>query len=79
MAHPLQHSKSSVKKWGGKVEDYIEIHNWFDETKSWIIFLLGWLVRYCLGIFIIHSYPLIVKVKLALLWLGRVGYVAHTV
>jgi hypothetical protein len=36
MAHPLQHSKSSVKKWGGKVEDYIEIHNWFDETKSWI-------------------------------------------
>jgi len=36
MAHFLQHSKSSVKKWGGKVEDYIEIHNWFDETKSWI-------------------------------------------
>ena len=36
MAHPLLHAKSSVKKWGGKVEDYIEIHNWFDETKSWI-------------------------------------------
>ena len=36
MAHPLQHSKSSVNKWGGKIEDYIDIHNWFDETKAWI-------------------------------------------
>ena len=36
MAHPLLHAKSSVKKFGGKVEDYIHIHNWFDETKSWI-------------------------------------------
>ena len=33
MAHPLQHAKSSVLKFGGKEEDYIEIHNWFDETK----------------------------------------------
>jgi hypothetical protein len=36
MAHPLIHSKSSVKKYGGKVEDYIHIHNWFDETKAWV-------------------------------------------
>ena len=36
MAHPLQHCKSSVKKWGGKVEDYLHIHNWFDETKAWV-------------------------------------------
>ena len=36
MAHPLLHAKSSVKKFGGKEEDYIAIHNWFDETKSWI-------------------------------------------
>ena len=35
MAHPLIHSKSSVKKYGGKVEDYTHIHEWFDETKSW--------------------------------------------
>ena len=27
MANPLIHSKSSVKRWGGKVEDYIEIHD----------------------------------------------------
>jgi len=36
MAHPLIHSKSSVRKWGGKVEDYQHIHDWFDETKSWL-------------------------------------------
>ena len=35
MAHPLLHSKSSVRKWGGKSEDYIHIHEWFDETKAW--------------------------------------------
>ena len=36
MAHPLKHAKSSVRKWGGLETDYIHIHNWFDETKSWI-------------------------------------------
>ena len=35
MAHPLIHAKSSVKKYGGKIEDYTHIHEWFDETKSW--------------------------------------------
>ena len=35
MAHPLQHAKSSVKKWGGICDDYIIIHKWFDETKAW--------------------------------------------
>ena len=34
MAHPYHHSLSSVKKWGGKVEDYLPIHNWFDASKS---------------------------------------------
>ena len=36
MAHPLEHCKSSVRKWGGHVSDYEDIHSWFDETKSWI-------------------------------------------
>ena len=36
MSHPILHSKSSAKKFGGKPEDYLHIHNWFDETKSWI-------------------------------------------
>jgi len=35
MAHPILHSKSSVKKFGGKWEDYIHLHEWLDETKSW--------------------------------------------
>ena len=33
MAHPYHHSLSSVKKWGGKVEDYLAIHSWFDASK----------------------------------------------
>lgn len=34
MAHPHIHAKSSVRRFGGKVEDYIEIHDWFDGTKE---------------------------------------------
>lgn len=34
MAHPYHHSLSSVKKWGGCVEDYQQIHDWFDESKA---------------------------------------------
>jgi hypothetical protein len=33
MAHPYHHSLSSMKKWGGSVEDYIAIHEWFDASK----------------------------------------------
>ena len=36
MAHPFEHAKSSVKKFGGKPEDYIHLHQWLDETKGWI-------------------------------------------
>ncbi len=32
----MQHCKSSVRKWGGKLSDYQPIHDWFDETKAWI-------------------------------------------
>jgi hypothetical protein len=28
MAHPYHHSLSSVKKWGGTVDDYLRIHSW---------------------------------------------------
>jgi hypothetical protein len=34
MSHPYHHSLSSLKKWGGAVEDYLPIHNWFDESKK---------------------------------------------
>ena len=35
MAHPNLHAKSSAKKFGGKPEDYIHLHEWLDETKGW--------------------------------------------
>ena len=35
MAHPLVHAESSAKKFCGKPEDYLAIHNWFDESKSY--------------------------------------------
>ena len=34
MAHPYHHSLSSVKKWGGAVNDYLAIHSWFDASKQ---------------------------------------------
>jgi len=34
MSHPLHHSISSQRKHGGIIEDYLPIHNWFDETKA---------------------------------------------
>jgi hypothetical protein len=33
MAHPVDHAKSSARKWGGVPGDYIIIHDWFDESK----------------------------------------------
>ena len=36
MAHPLFHAKSSARKNGGRYEDYLPIHNWFDESKSYM-------------------------------------------
>jgi hypothetical protein len=34
MANCYYHSVSSVKKWGGKPEDYQPIHDWMDESKK---------------------------------------------
>jgi len=34
MANPLIHSKSSVKRWGGKVEDYLPLHEVIDSPKA---------------------------------------------
>jgi hypothetical protein len=34
MSAPIIHSKSSQKKWGGKVEDYLSIHELMDSTKG---------------------------------------------
>lgn len=34
MSHPLHHAISSQRKHGGNVDDYLALHNWFDETKA---------------------------------------------
>lgn len=34
MAHPLEHAKNSARKFGGVPEDYLTIHQWFDESKA---------------------------------------------
>jgi hypothetical protein len=36
MAHPYHHALSSVKRWGGKPEDYLPIHDFFDESKAYL-------------------------------------------
>ena len=28
MAHPLKHAESSARRFGGKAEDYLGMHNW---------------------------------------------------
>lgn len=32
---PWHHAESSARKFGGDPQDYIHIHNWFDETKQY--------------------------------------------
>ena len=34
MAHPYHHALSSVRKWGGTVDDFIAVHAWFDQSKE---------------------------------------------
>lgn len=34
MTSTVFHAKSCVKKWGGTLEDYLPIHEWFDATKE---------------------------------------------
>ena len=34
MSHPTKHAESSVRLFGGKVEDYEPIHEWMDATKE---------------------------------------------
>lgn len=31
---PYLHARSSASKYGGKPEDYLKIHDWFDQTKA---------------------------------------------
>ena len=35
MSKPFIHAKSSSRRFGGKPDDYLDIHNWFDRSKAW--------------------------------------------
>ena len=34
MAHCYYHALSSVRRWGGRPEDYLPLHQWFDQSKA---------------------------------------------
>jgi hypothetical protein len=34
MAHPYHHAVRSSKLFGGRPEDYLAVHSWFDESKA---------------------------------------------
>lgn len=36
MAHPMKHAESSARRFGGRAKDYLQIHNWFDESKAFM-------------------------------------------
>jgi hypothetical protein len=36
MSHPEVHAKNSARKFGGKPEDYLAIHHWFDDSKAYM-------------------------------------------
>ncbi|RIA46732.1 hypothetical protein DFR49_1286 [Hephaestia caeni] len=36
MGHCYHHALSSVRKWGGAPEDYLPLHQWFDEPSKLI-------------------------------------------
>ena len=33
MAYAWYHARSSARKFGGQTEDYLSLHEWFDQTK----------------------------------------------
>jgi hypothetical protein len=34
VSHCYYHALSSVRRWGGDPEDYLPLHQWFDESKK---------------------------------------------
>lgn len=36
LAHPIKHAENSARKFGGVAADYLEIHNFFDESKAFV-------------------------------------------
>jgi len=62
---PWSHARSSAHKFGGSPEDYIEIHNFFDSTKSVVADMRHRAILHnAFGIFLAEStFGTMVKVK----------------
>ncbi len=41
MGHCYHHALSSARKWGGAAEDYLPLHQWFDESKEIIALIFA--------------------------------------
>jgi hypothetical protein len=53
VAHPYHHALSSVKRFSGTTDDYLELHCWFDATKAHVADARHRLLRHqSFGIFI---------------------------
>jgi hypothetical protein len=66
MSHPWYHAKSSAKRFGGAPEDYLEIHQWFDQTKAaWADTRHRAVLHSSFGIFLCEQFfgPTIVRIS----------------
>ena len=58
MAHPYHHAVHSARLFGGAPEDYLAIHDWFDESKAHFADLRHRALRHhSEGIFLCQSTP----------------------
>ena len=66
MAKPLIHARSSVKHFGGVIEDYLDIHNLMDSSKAVIAdsrhralthnsWFIGTILERIFGVYIVNS------------------------
>jgi hypothetical protein len=56
MAHCYHHALSSAKKWGGTADDYMQLHNWFDESKMITADFRHRAMRHAEGIFMLARF-----------------------
>lgn len=53
---PHRHAKTSVRKWGGRIEDYMDIHEFLDSSKAHVADMRHrMLLHSSFGIYIVQS------------------------
>lgn len=53
--HPVHHAAASVKRWGGKAEDYLPLHDFLDSSKASLCdFRHRAILHHAFGIFILE-------------------------